>query len=263
MKNGSDSIIIPNINSYEGRFPFSAGRQLLCVKEKGLLRVVDIGDTTVGLADIYDANYLRVYKSVGKYSVVQVLRSTPGEVECFVRDADYQIQPVIDEILRKRPGEYPYDEEYPYEYNLTDPDEDEWRTMPVEFRNCFPDPYYDEEDYNTNFYKELSDDFNERFREEFMNYPSEKSPESWEAAWLYDFEFSTDEFMLIARVIIMKFEVEMGVLSDTVKRELPNNYQWVIINGDYDDVLNPPEEMDMLKKDLIWTYKTAKEKHLI
>lgn len=153
-------LTIVGIQCYEGRFPFSAGRQLIGMKEpenkfdRNAIKILDMGNTTVGyiankpntvLPGAITAN--EVYNHLGDFCVVQVVRSTERNVTCKVLDPDFKKVKLIEAFTKDRYAadypftdiyppkcEYPFDYcEFPFEYALVDIDltddtiPDEWR----------------------------------------------------------------------------------------------------------------------------------------
>ena len=138
-------LTIVGIQQYQGRFPFSGGRQLICAKEPDnkfdnkAIKVLDVGNTKVGY--IANSPYTviegtmsasQVYDQIGDYSVIEVVHSTEYNVICKVIEADFKIEKLIKSFTTDRydpeypftdiyPPEcpYPFDYcEFPFEYNL-------------------------------------------------------------------------------------------------------------------------------------------------
>lgn len=123
-------LTIVGIQRYKGRFPFSAGRQLVCAKEpenkfdKNAIRVLDVGNTKVGYIANNDTTVLegtitanQVYDKIGDYCVIEVVRSTDYNVVCRVIEPDFQTEKLIKAFTTDRfDPDYPFTEEYPPEH---------------------------------------------------------------------------------------------------------------------------------------------------
>lgn len=153
-------LTIVGIQRYKGRFPFSAGRELIGAKEpenafdKNAIKILDVGNTLVGyiannpntaLEDTLTA--AEVYEKLGDYCVIKVVRSTNYNVTCKVIEPDFKTEKLIKAFTTDRfdPSypfskecpptlPYPFDYcEFPFEYDLVNIDlmDD---TIPYEWR---------------------------------------------------------------------------------------------------------------------------------
>ncbi len=160
MSNQEIRLTVVGIYKYKGRFPFSAGRQLICSKEpdnrfdKKAIKVLDVGNTKVGYIANSSSTVLegtlsasQVYDFIGDYSVIEVVSSTEYNVICKVVEQDFKVEKLIEAFTIDRfdpaypfTDEYPPEEpypfdfcEFPFEYNLVDIDyfddtiPDKWR----------------------------------------------------------------------------------------------------------------------------------------
>ena len=122
-------LTIVGILRYKGRFPFSAGRQLICAKEpensfdKLAIKVLDMGNTTVGYIANNSNTALEgtslasdVYGILGDYFVIEVVCSTEYNVTCKVIERDFKVKKLIEAFTTDRfDPSYPFTEEYPPE----------------------------------------------------------------------------------------------------------------------------------------------------
>lgn len=154
-------LTIVGILRYKGRFPFSAGRQLICAKEpenrfdNKAIKVLDMGNIKVGYIannpnTVLDGASLasEVYDLLGDYFVIEVICSTEYNVTCKVIEPDFKTKKLIEAFTIDRfdpaypfadeyPPElpYPYDYcEFPFEYDLVDIDLTDG-TIPYKWRS--------------------------------------------------------------------------------------------------------------------------------
>lgn len=143
---------IIDIKKYKGRFPFSAGRHLVAVKENDdetSIKVLDVGNTTVGyIADYRESGSKakpasEIYDLIGNYIVVRVESSTNTSVLCRIIDYDFKNEELLEFFIEKNHigKKFPYDEGYfddddpddfPYEFNLVgiNPIEEDYIPVP-------------------------------------------------------------------------------------------------------------------------------------
>ncbi len=148
LKNNKDIFLtIEDINNFEGTFPFSAGRQLLAVKEfdqmfkRNTIKILDVGNTLVGyISDLYfnvleGTSLMRdIFDLVGDFFVVEVIFVKNSFVKCRIIDYDFKMKKLIDAFTKNvydddypfrdeflPSGKYPFDvDEFPFEFDLVD-----------------------------------------------------------------------------------------------------------------------------------------------
>ena len=209
-------ITIVGIRNYEGRFPFSGGRQLIGVKEPDnkydnkAIKILDVGNTTVG----YVANNAHtkkdgtqtaseIYGRLGKYCVVEVVSSTPNDVICRIADADFKKDKITEYFIKDRTdGEYPFgaEDEYPFEFCLTEISPLESNFIPEEiliYLICF-DLGIEENQYNdiNKFFESINNDDNMCYFETYTIMSSIKKKDKKHIAEILISEAANDDYDL-------------------------------------------------------------------